>query len=173
LNAGAPPVYVGFGSMHARNAAQHTRSVVEALTRAGQRGILLTGWGALAEVDLPGHVLALSSVPHDWLFPQTAAVVHHCGSGTTAAGLRAGVPAVPVPFFGDQPFWARCLHDRGVAAPPIPIKRLDTERLTEAIRYVVHDSRVRERASTIGERVRSEDGVGRAVELLERFARSI
>jgi len=172
LNAGTPPVYVGFGSMHARNADQHTRNVVEALTRAGQRGILLTGWGALAALELPEHVLALSSVPHDWLFPRTAAVVHHCGSGTTAAGLRAGVPTVPVPFFGDQPFWARCLYDRGVAAEPIPIKRLDTARLTEAIRYAVHDPRVRERASIIGERVRSEDGVGRAVELVERFARS-
>ena len=173
LNAGAAPVYVGFGSMHARNATEQTRSVVDALTRAGQRGVLLTGWGALAEVDLPEHILAVSSVPHDWLFPRTAAVIHHCGSGTTAAGLRAGVPTVPVPFFADQPFWARCLYDRGVAAKPIPIKRLSTKRLTEAIQYVVSDTAVRERAAIRGESVRSEDGVGRAVELVERFARSL
>ena len=172
LNAGAPPVYVGFGSMHTRNAAEQTRDVVEALTRAGQRGILLTGWGALTEIDLPEHVLAVRSVPHDWLFPRTAAVIHHCGSGTTAAGLRAGVPTVPIPFFADQPFWARCLHDLGVAAKPIPIKRLSTERLTEAIQYVVSDTAVRQRAATIGECVSAEDGVGQAVELVERFARS-
>ncbi|UCG87368.1 MAG: glycosyltransferase family 1 protein [Gemmatimonadota bacterium] len=172
LNAGAPPVCVGFGSLHTRNATKQTQCVVEALTRAGQRGILLTGWGALTDADLPEHVFAVSSVPHDWLFPRTAAVVHHCGSGTTAAGLRAGVPAVPIPFFGDQPFWARCLYDRGVAVKPIPGKRLSVKHLAEAIRYAASDTALNERAATMGERVRSEDGVGRAVEVIERFVRS-
>jgi UDP:flavonoid glycosyltransferase YjiC (YdhE family) len=155
--------------MHTRNAAEHTRSVVEALTQAGQRGILLTGWGALSDLDLPEHILPVTSVPHDWLFPRTAAVIHHCGSGTTAAGLRAGVPAVPIPFFADQPFWADCLYNSGVAAKSIPIKRLSTARLTDAIRHVTSDAAVRDRARAVGERVRSEDGVGKAVELMEQF----
>ncbi len=173
LDAGEPPVYVGFGSMHARSAEEQTRTVVEALTAAGQRGILLTGWGALSEIGLPNHVFGIDSVPHDWLFPQMAAVVHHCGTGTTAAGLRASVPTIPVPFFADQPFWSRRLYESGVASRPIPIKRLSAQRLADAIQYAVTDRSVRERAAVIGERVRSENGVGRAVELVEQYTTGV
>ncbi|UCD23738.1 MAG: glycosyltransferase family 1 protein [Gemmatimonadota bacterium] len=169
LEAGPPPVYVGFGSTHTRNAAELTRYVVQALKRTGQRGIILTGWGGLHGSDLPDNVFTVSSVPHDWLFPKTAAVIHHCGSGTTAAGLRAGVPIVPIPFYADQPFWAACMHDLGVAAKPIPIKKLSADRLITAINYVTNDVDMRKRAVAVGERVRSEDGVGRAVELVERL----
>jgi UDP:flavonoid glycosyltransferase YjiC (YdhE family) len=170
LDAGEPPVYVGFGSMHTRSATQQTRVVIEALTRAEQRGILLTGWGALSNADLPSHVLGIDSVPHDWLFPRVAAVVHHCGTGTTGAGLRAGVPTVPIPFFADQPFWARRLHELGIASRPIPIRRLTVRRLADAIRCVVATESIRDRATAIGDRVRSENGVARAVELVERYA---
>ena len=170
LGAGDPPVYVGFGSMHTRSAEEQTRSVVEALSQAGQRGVLLTGWGALADSDLPDHVFGIDSIPHDWLFPQVAAVVHHCGTGTTGAGLRAGVPTVPVPFFADQPFWARRLHELGIASRPIPIKRLSVGRLADAIHFAVDTESVRERAAVVGERVRSENGVARAVELVELYA---
>jgi sterol 3beta-glucosyltransferase len=131
---------------------------------------VLTGWGALSDTDLPNHVFAIKSAPHDWLFPQMAAVVHHCGTGTTGAGLRAGVPTIPVPFFADQPFWGRRLHELGVAARPIPNKRLTVRRLADAIRFVADTESVRERAAVIGERVRSENGVGRAVELVEQYA---
>ncbi|MGD8726211.1 MAG: glycosyltransferase [Gemmatimonadales bacterium] len=172
LDAGSPPVYVGFGSMHARDVERQTRLVVEALARAGQRGIVLTGWGALSAADLPRHVFAVDAIPHDWLFPRTSAVVHHCGAGTTGAGLRAGVPTVPIPFFADQPFWGRCLHGLGVASKPIPFRRLSVERLTGAIRHAVANPAVRDRAAEVGERVRSENGVARAVELVERYAKS-
>ncbi|MGD2135796.1 MAG: glycosyltransferase [Gemmatimonadales bacterium] len=168
LADGRPPVYVGFGSMHARSAHAVTRLVLEALDRAGQRGILLTGWGALTDEAVPDSVYALEHVPHDWLFPRVAAVVHHCGAGTTGAGLRAGVPTVPVPFFADQPFWARCLGDVGVATKPVPFKRLTTKRLATAIERAVGDDRLHERAAAVGRTVRAEDGVGRAVELIER-----
>jgi UDP:flavonoid glycosyltransferase YjiC (YdhE family) len=170
LEAGEPPVYIGFGSMHTRSAEEQTRSVVEALTEAGQRGILLTGWGALTDSDLPDHMFGIDSIPHDWLFPQVAAVVHHCGTGTTGAGLKAGVPTVPVPFFADQPFWSRRLHQMGIASRPIPVKRLSTRRLADAIRFATKTESVRERAAVIGERVRSEDGVARAVELVEQLS---
>jgi len=170
LNAGPPPVYVGFGSMFTRDAERHTRIVVEAITRAGQRGVVLTGWGALSDTDLPNHVFGVKSVPHGWLLPRMSAVVHHCGTGTTGAGLRAGVPTIPVPFFADQPFWSRRLYELGVAARPIPNKRLTVRRLADAIRFVADTESVRERAAVIGERVRSENGVGRAVELVEQYA---
>jgi sterol 3beta-glucosyltransferase len=169
LEAGPAPVYVGFGSMHARDAEQQTRVVVEALARAGQRGVVLTGWGALTDTDLPSHVFGIRSVPHEWLFPRTSAVVHHCGAGTTGAGLRAGIPTVPVPFFADQPFWGRCLASLGVASRPIPLERLSVKRLAEAIHQVTTTDSVRERAAAVGEQVRSEQGIARAVELIDRY----
>jgi sterol 3beta-glucosyltransferase len=111
--------------------------------------------------------LATGEVPHDWLFPRTAAVVHHGGAGTTAAGLRAGRPTITVPFFGDQLFWGRRVEQVGAGPPPIALRELTPERLAGAIR-ATEDPAMRERAAALGERIRSEDGVGRAVEAIER-----
>src|SRR5690606_18098906 len=124
LEAGAPPVYVGFGSMAGRSPQRLTSIVLDALTRSGQRGILATGWGGLTEHALPEGVFAVAEAPHDWLFPRMAAVVHHGGAGTTAAGLRAGRPTVVCPFFGDQPFWGRRVHALGAGPESIPQRRL-------------------------------------------------
>ena len=107
LESGSPPVYIGFGSMSSRNPRQTTQLVCESLERSGQRGVLATGWGGLDGAELPANMFMLDSVPHAWLFPRVSAVVHHGGSGTTGAGLRAGVPSVIVPHMGDQPFWAQ------------------------------------------------------------------
>lgn len=166
LAAGPPPVYIGFGSMVTPDPRASSRLVAEALRRTGQRGILLTGAGAFAEEDLPEEMLPLHSAPHDWLFPRMAAVVHHGGAGTTSAGLRAGVPSVVVPFFADQPFWARTVYSPGVGPPPIPHRRLTATRLAEAIEHAINDAQMRARASELGAKIRAEDGVGRAVEII-------
>ena len=107
LQAGPPPVYVGFGSIPTADPQRMTALIVEALALAGQRGLLTSGWGGLSATVNAEHVFALESAPHDCLFPHASAVVHHGGAGTTAAGLRAGKPTVICPFFGDQPFWGR------------------------------------------------------------------
>lgn len=167
LRAGPPPVYVGFGSMPAQDAARTTATVLAALERAGQRGVLATGWGGLAAADLPPSVYLLDAAPHDWLFPRMAAVVHHGGAGTTAAGLRAGVPTVICPFFGDQPFWGRRVAALGAGPAPIPQRRLTVEALSAAIQAAVSDPAMRERAAAIGAAIDAEDGVSRAVELSE------
>jgi UDP:flavonoid glycosyltransferase YjiC (YdhE family) len=169
LAAGPPPVYVGFGSMHNRDAAAVTALVHEALGRAGQRGVLYTGWGGLREVPRSDRVFAVGAVPHDWLFPRVAAAVHHGGAGTVAASLRAGVPSVLVPFMADQPFWARRVFALGAAPPPVPRKRLTAERLTAAIHAAVTDPAIRRNAADLGGKVRAEDGVDRAVEMFERY----
>ena len=169
LDAGEPPVYVGFGSMIGRDPQRLATTVFEALARVGRRGIVLRGWAGLGEGDVPDHVLMVHDVPHAWLFPRMAAVVHHGGAGTTAAGLRAGVPAVVVPYFADQPFWAARLAALGVAPPPVPQLLLTTDALARGLERTLRDAPMRARAAALGARVREEDGVGTACALFERF----
>jgi UDP:flavonoid glycosyltransferase YjiC (YdhE family) len=172
LAAGEIPVYVGFGSMNTRDPESATRLVCQALERAGRRGVLITGMGGLHKGDLPAHVYAAESLPHDWLFERVSAVVHHCGAGTTAAGLRAGRPTVCVPHMGDQVFWARRVCALGAGPAYIPRKRLTVENLAHAIDQATTDPSIRERARAIGESIRSEDGVGAAVDLALRHFES-
>jgi sterol 3beta-glucosyltransferase len=171
LDAGPPPVYVGFGSLPQRDPRETTRLVLQALRGAGQRGVIVTGWGGL---DGPPHlgddVFALESVPHAWLFPRMRAVVHQGGSGTTGAGLRAGVPSVIVPHTGDQPLWARRVAELGVGPSPVPRRQLTTERLRAAIASAATDEDMQARAEALGERIRSEGGVGRAIDVIEQGA---
>ncbi len=169
LEAGPPPVYIGFGSMGSRDPEAAGRIALEALAQSGQRGVLAAGWGGLSVGGLPQTVHAISGMPHSWLFPRMAAVVHHGGAGTTAAGLRAGVPSIIVPFMGDQPFWGKRVADLGVGPAPIPRKRLTVERLAAAITQAVSDAAMQQRAATLGQQIRAEDGVGRAVELIKRY----
>jgi UDP:flavonoid glycosyltransferase YjiC (YdhE family) len=170
LDSGPPPVVVGFGSMPDARPDETARLVVAALDRVGQRGVLLTGWGGLAEVPASDRVFVTEAAPHDWLFPCAATVVHHGGAGTTAAGLRAGVPSVLVPFAADQFFWARRVFALGVGARAVPRRRLTADRLVGALRAVLGDGSLRRRAAALGAQIRAEDGVGQAVRLLERYA---
>jgi sterol 3beta-glucosyltransferase len=173
LKSGPPPVYVGFGSLPHRNPQQTAQIVLEALQQSEQRGVIATGWGGLNGSDLshpPGDVFMLESIPHDWLFPRMAAVVHHGGSGTTGAGLRAGVPSVIVPHTGDQPLWAQRVAELGVGPRPIPRRQLTAKRLAAAIARAVTDKDMRARAAALGERIRAEDGIAHAMEVIERKA---
>jgi UDP:flavonoid glycosyltransferase YjiC (YdhE family) len=169
LEAGPPPVLVSFGSLVTRDAARLTRAVLGALAQTGQRGLLVRGWGALEDRALPDSILAVESVPFEWLFPRVAALVHHGGVGTTAAGFRAGVPAVIVPFTADQPFWGWQIHRLGVGPEPIPPGELTAERLAPAIARLVGDAAMRGRAARLGERLQREDGAACAVEILARY----
>ena len=166
LANGPAPVYVGFGSMPSEDAAAKTQVVLDALAHAGQRGVVATGWGGLTLANAPENVFVLESAPHDWLFPQMAAVVHHGGAGTTAVGLAAGAPTVICPFFGDQPFWGRRVAALGVGPAPIPQKKLTAERLAAALRVATGDAALRKRARQLGATIRSEDGIARAVALI-------
>ena len=169
LDAGAPPVYIGFGSMANRAPQKMAQLVREALELSGQRGILAAGWGGLNNANLPDNVFALDSVPHAWLFPRMAAVVHHGGAGTTGAGFRSGIPSVLVPHMGDQSFWAKRVTELGVGPRPIPSKKLTAERLAAAITTATTDQSMQARAAALGERIRAEDGVARTVEIIEGF----
>ena len=173
LEDGPPPVYVGFGSMGNKNPERQTRLALRALEITGQRGILLTGWGAVARLGTSANVFYVDDVPHSWLFPRMAAVVHHGGAGTTAAGLRAGVPNIITPFGVDQYAWADRVVKLGVGPRVADHKRLTAEKLAQAIHTAVTDSALRARAASLGEQIRAENGVARAVEVIERHAESV
>jgi sterol 3beta-glucosyltransferase len=166
LDEGPPPVYAGFGSMVPGDPEGTWRLVVEALERAGARGVLA---GAPPELARPGTIHVLDEVHHAWLFPRVAAVVHHGGAGTLAAALRAGVPSVPCPFFSDQPFWGERLHRLGAGTRPLPVKGLTARSLGEAIATTIGDAGMRARAAEIGRRIAAEDGVGMAVKRIEEW----
>lgn len=168
LEAGSPPVYIGFGSMFMNGGARKTDIVLKALKLTGQRGVLATGWGGLTAANAPEDVFVLDAAPHDWLFPQMAAIVHHGGAGTTGASLRAGKPTVICPFVGDQFFWGRRVEALGVGPAPVPQGRLTVERLAGAIQRAVTDENLHQRAASLGETIRAEDGVGRAVAFINR-----
>ena len=167
LNDGPPPVCIGFGSMMF-DRDEVLGIVTRALALTGHRAVLLTGWGGLRPPELPRHMFSIDWSPLSWLFPRMAAVVHHGGAGTTAEGFRAGVPAVVVPFFYDQFFWASRVFELGAGPRPIARQRLDARSLAVAIQQATSDPEMRRRASEVGTRIRAEDGVARAVGVFER-----
>jgi sterol 3beta-glucosyltransferase len=163
LEAGPPPVFLGFGSM----TPEHERlqdALAVAVKRTGVRAVVQSGWAELAAAG--DDTLLVGDVPHEWLFPRMAAVVHHAGAGTAAAGLRAGVPAIPVPVLVDQPFWAARLHALGVAPAPLPMHELTAETLTDALRSCLDRPTYKEHAIELSSRIRAEDGAGSVLDLL-------
>lgn len=168
LAAGPPPVVITFGSiLGGRNPDHMTGLLVAALTKSGQRGLIYRGWGDLGNIALPPTVLAIDAIPHDWLFPRCAAVVHHGGAGATAAALWAGVPSVVVPVFGDQLLWAARVHALGAGPPPLPRRQLTVARLAAAIDQAVTDPTLRTQAQRLQQPLYAEGGVGTAVAWLE------
>ena len=168
LASGPPPVFCGFGSFVAADAERLSALLAAALRRAKVRGIVQAGWSGLHATG--DDLLTVQEVPHSWLFPQTAAVIHHAGAGTTAAALRAGTPAVPVPVQLDQHFWAARLTGLGVSPPPLRYQRLTTERLSTAITTATHNPALRARARHLAGALAREDGAHEVLTTLERLA---
>ncbi|MGW0765698.1 glycosyltransferase [Streptomyces sp. NPDC002676] len=168
LDSGPPPVFVGLGSATVPDAARLSAQVVAALRRAGLRGVIQRGWGGLAADG--DDMLTIGEVAHSALFPRMAAVVHHAGAGTTAAGLRAGVPAVPVPVQFDEGFWAARLVSLGVAPAAVPLRRLTVGTLSAALRRAIREPSYGTRARGLGERIRAEDGVTPVLDAVNALA---
>ncbi|MEU3353963.1 glycosyltransferase [Streptomyces sp. NPDC037389] len=158
LAAGPPPVFVGFGSMMPGDPGRLAGLTAEALRRAGLRGVVQSGWAGLSVLN--DDVITVGPIPHGWLMPRMAAVVHHAGAGTSAAGLRAGVPAVPVPVLTDQPWWAERLTRLGVSPGVLPFARLTADRLAAALRRATGEPRFARRATELAARLGLEDGAG-------------
>jgi sterol 3beta-glucosyltransferase len=166
LDAGEPPLYVGFGSMQGFDPASMLARIVEAV--AGRRVLFHPGWSGMDVASLPPTFHVVQDAPHDWLLPRVAAVVHHGGSGTSHSACRAGVPSVVVPFAGDQAFWAERLVRIGVSPRRLPATP-EPGDLRRAIDEA-STAEIRARASKIGRQMREEDGLATAVGLIERLA---
>ncbi|OQR99867.1 sterol 3-beta-glucosyltransferase [Thraustotheca clavata] len=166
LDNGPPPIFVGFGSMVIPNPAKTTKIILDAAIAANVRLVIQSSWSDMTDggaITIPDNVFILGNCPHDWLFPHMAAVVHHGGAGTTAAGLLAGKPTFIVPFFGDQPFWGWAVESSGVGVRPCPIQDLTVAILTEAFKGLINP-KVKEKAMQMKSMMEVEDGVENAVQ---------
>ncbi|KAI9680744.1 MAG: Sterol 3-beta-glucosyltransferase [Caeruleum heppii] len=166
-------VYVGFGSIVVSDPAALTKTVIDSVLKADVRCILSKGWsdrlGAKdvtePEVPLPPAIFQIKSAPHDWLFTQIDAAAHHGGAGTTGASLRAGLPTIIKPFFGDQFFFGSRVEDLGVG---ICIKKLNVSVFSRALWESTQSERIIVKARVLGESIRKEDGVGHAIQAIYR-----
>ncbi|PHH70560.1 hypothetical protein CDD83_5408 [Cordyceps sp. RAO-2017] len=164
LDAGEPPVYIGFGSIVIDDPDAFTELIFEAVRKAGVRALVSKGWGGLRSSSrVPDNIFFLDNTPHDWLFPRVRACVIHGGAGTTAIALKCGRPTMIIPFFGDQHFWGSMVGSSGAGPPPVPYKHLSTKKLANGIRYCLGEA-AREAAGEVAAAIeRDGDGARNAV----------
>jgi sterol 3beta-glucosyltransferase len=138
-----------------------------AVAKVGARAVFIAGADA-ETLETDDVLLPVASIAHDVLFPKVQAIVHHGGAGTTGAAFQSGVPAQIVPVTVDQPFWGRLSHALGVAPPPLDCRQLTVDGLAGGLDAALNDPGIRSRASQLGLRIRAEDGVAAAVDILTR-----
>jgi UDP:flavonoid glycosyltransferase YjiC (YdhE family) len=170
LAAGPPPVFAGLGSMAPASAVRLSDVIAGAARQTGTRMVIQAGRAGLSLPASPAaEAILIGDAPHDWLFPRMAALIHHAGAGTTAAGFRAGIPAIAVPMIGDQPFWAARINALGTGPRPIPLRRLTIPALATAIRDVTTQPSYRDHASELATRIAAEDGTRPVIETLSEL----
>jgi len=167
LEDGAPPVCVTFGSMINQQAESARQMMLETLLSRQERVVLLTGWDRAGTDRSSQQILFLDEAPHAWLLPRCKAVIHHGGAGTTAAGLRAGIPNLVIAHTADQPFWGRRVHAIGAGPRPIPIRKLNRANLNKALDELEKPEIIKA-ARAIGVKIQAENGLKTAIELIER-----
>ena len=168
LKAGPPPVYIGFGSMVSGNMTKTFTRVIRAVRASGIRAVVSMGWAEESlQVKSNSRIYFGKYLPHDWLFPQMAAVVHHGGAGTCASGLRAGKPTLVIPFGGDQPFWGDRVYRLGCGPKPIPRDMMTVRSLTKALIDLTSRDKYRTAAEELSAALRMERGVLRAADIIE------
>jgi MGT family glycosyltransferase len=169
LEAGEPPVAVNLGAMSLGDGGtrQTVSLFVDAIHQAGVR-VIIQGWDSLiGQLNLPPTIHAAGSMPHNWLLPRCAALVHHGGFGTTSAGLRAGIPALVIPHIADQFFWAKRVHELGVGPKPIRRPKVTATALAASLHDLVRSHHLRTAASSLGAQIRAETGVEEAVRQID------
>ncbi|MHB1454684.1 MAG: glycosyltransferase, partial [Saccharofermentanales bacterium] len=163
LKKGEKPVYIGFGSVFDdRHKDETIKIIVEALIMSGKRGIIC-GMGDIK--NLPDNLLAINSIPHSWLFERVSLVCHHGGAGTAAAGFKAGLPSIIIPFSNDQFAWAHRAYDLGVGSKPIYRKKLTSDKLASAIQFALKDDVIKN-AKILGKNIATENGAMDCVKVI-------
>jgi UDP:flavonoid glycosyltransferase YjiC (YdhE family) len=154
---GDKPVFIGFGSMVIQDTTRLQTIIMEAAKATNTRVVVQSSW---SKMDVSQEPLChnVGPVAHDWLLPQCCAVVHHGGAGTTAAGLRYGLPNFICPFFGDQYMWGSMVYRAGVGPSPCPVNALTTEILIEKLKELTRDD-IRQKAVELSDKMSQEDGV--------------
>lgn len=169
LDAGDPPVLITLGSMAPKKINDRLAGLPEALAGAGRRAIVQAGWAGLTgptEGQSSDQLLVIGAAPHEWLLPRVAAVAHHGGAGTTAAGLRAGRPTVPLPLAADQPLWARRLRELGVAPTVLDPCTVTATGLVGALGRAADDEGCAAAVGRLAARLSDEDGAGAVAEAI-------
>lgn len=149
-------------------ADRNTEILRDAMRRWDGRVVVARGWGGINSDDLPDSVYAIDRAPHDQLFKHVAGVVHHGGAGTTAAGLLLGLPTFVVPQTVDQPYWGRRVYELGCGPKPVRRRKLTGEILADALRDLESNVGYARNAEALGEKLRTEDGTGNAIKVIER-----
>lgn len=167
LDAGPPPVYIGFGSIVVDDPNKLTSMIFGAVKRAGVRALVSKGWGGIGGESPPEGVFLLGNVPHDWLFKYVSCVVHHGGAGTTAIGIAMGKPTVVVPFFGDQPFWGSMISKAGAGPEPVPFKKMTEDTLYNSITTAL-EPEIQENVKNMSEKIANEKGAEGAAASFQR-----
>ncbi|MER5755302.1 glycosyltransferase [Streptomyces sp. NPDC002088] len=169
LDAGAPPVYVGFGSMPMHTSTDVAQVAIEAIRAQGRRALVRRGWADLALIDNRDDCFVVGEINQQALFGRVAAVVHHGGAGTTTTATRAGAPQVVVPQATDQPYWAGRVADLGIGAAhagPTPT----FESLSAALSTALAPE-TRARATAVAGEIRSDGATVAAKLLLDEISR--
>jgi sterol 3beta-glucosyltransferase len=165
IEAGPPPIHIGFSSVKEANSAP-SKTIIEALKRTGQRAVMVRNLYDLNPDDLPPNVYLIDDAPYEWLFAQCSLTVNHGGHGTIAHALQTGTPSVTIPTMADQPFWSMRAYKLGVAHEPLAADHLTAETLSRAIMQTLEDTELKPRAAALSARIRAEDGVGNAVQII-------
>lgn len=174
LENGDPPVVITFSSIAHSDPEAITNHLLRAVETVGCRAIIQQGWSGLAKGRrVPANVLSVGFVLHNWLFPHAACVVHAGGSGSTAATLRAGVPAIIVPHIGDQPMWAELVRGIECTGAVVPYRELTAERLAAAMKVVLGNSELRRHTAEVAVKIRAERGLSKARTLIEQLVSSL
>ncbi len=159
LQAGPPPIYIGFGSVSVKNPAAFTDMALEAAEMAGCRLVMSRGWTGLGRENMPERAILVDDLSHDYLFPRMAAVCHHGGSGTIHRAARAGLPQFVMPVIIDQFFWGKRIHNLCVGPRPRSSKKLTVRLLADVFTDLSINTNYRENARRLADSVSRDGGV--------------
>ena len=170
IKNGEPPIFIGFGSMKDITSFTKTFEIIsEAVTKTKQRAVLGLGWTKNSySGTVTDNIFLIEDIPFPWLFPQMKLVVHHGGTGTTAAGLIAGKPTIIIPHIADQPGWGLRVYELGVGSKSISKKNLSAENLSKAIMFALQPEIVNA-ANQLGQSMRTENGMEKAIDIINKY----